>query len=258
MSEILDVVDVSLGYGEQSVLQDVNLRLAKGEICGIIGPNGAGKTSLLKAILDLEVWWKGRISVSGKDNRSLTRMERARLVSYVPQSYSQGAELTVEESVLLGRYPHRKPWSKDSRADLALAARCMESTDTWRLRSRLFTQLSGGEKRLVLIASALAQEPSLLLLDEPAAALDFRHQVELWLLLQQLASQGLTILLSTHEIGIASGFLSSIMVLAESRCVASGRPDQVLRSDLLSEVFGLRLSVTRHPEGSYVVLPKME
>lgn len=247
-----------MGYGGEAVLREVDLNLDRGDVCGIIGPNGAGKTSLIKAILDLDVWWDGNITISGKANDTLSRTERARLVSYVPQSYSQGAELTVEESVLLGRYPHRRAWSRDSVEDLEIAARCMRATDTWRLRSRLYTHLSGGEKRLVLIASALAQQPVLLLLDEPAAALDFRHQVELWLLLSQLASEGLTILLSTHEIGIASGFLTKMMVLAESRCVASGRPDQVLRSDLLSEVFGLGLSVEKHSGGSYVVLPRIE
>jgi iron complex transport system ATP-binding protein len=182
-------------------------------------------------------------------------MERAKMVAYVPQDTAPAGRLTVLESVLLGRHPHRRGWSADSPRDMEAAERAMEQTETAALRNRLFGNLSGGERRRVLIASALAQEPRLLLLDEPGAALDFRHRVNLWLLLGRLASEGLAVLVTTHETNVASAFLDVVLLLREGGHV-QGSPGEIFSPQLLSEVFGVDLSV-RRSGACWQVVPRL-
>jgi iron complex transport system ATP-binding protein len=253
----LKLSGVCAGYHGRMILEGVDLLLEPGGICGIIGPNGAGKSTLLKAVLDLGVDVTGTIEICGRDSASLSASERARLVSFLPQDYNPSSRLTAMETVLLGRHPHRSAWAGDSRLDLEAAASAMETTGIHGLAARVFAELSGGEKRLVLLAAALAQEPRLLLLDEPGAALDFRHQIGLWLLLEKLAGRGIAILVSTHEVNVASGFMTTAMVLGSGACIASGPPAEIFRPELLSSVFGVPLNVSRDDSsGSWVVLPR--
>lgn len=237
------------------MVSGLDLRLDSGRICGVMGPNGVGKSTVLKAVLDLGVDWSGEVRICGSDSKGMSRMERAKMVAYVPQDTAPAGRLTVLESVLLGRHPHRRGWSADSKADIEAAERAMEQTETAGLAHRLFGNLSGGERRRVLIASALAQEPRLLLLDEPGAALDFRHRVNLWLLLGRLASGGLTVLVTTHETNVASSFLHSVLLLCEGGHV-HGAPEEIFRRRLLSDVFGVELSVRRADSG-WQVMPRL-
>jgi len=249
---VLEIGALSAGYAARRVVSELSLELMPGEICGVIGPNGVGKSTLLRALLDLGPETTGSVRICGGDSAEMSRMERARLVAYVPQDSAPSPGLTAMESVLLGRHPHRRGWSGDSPHDLEVARRSMESTETWELRERPFGEISGGERRRVLIASALAQEPRLLLLDEPGASLDFRHRVNLWLLLGRLASRGLAVLVTTHETNVASAFLHRVLLLREGGHV-EGSPEEIFRADLLSEVFGVRLSVRRAGPGWQVV-----
>ena len=237
------------------MLSGLSLAVGEGEICGIMGPNGVGKSTLLKAVLDLGVDSSGSLEICGSDSRELSRMERARLVAYVPQESAPAFGLTSLESVLLGRHPHRRGWAGDSPRDMEVARRAMVSTETWLLRDRVFGTLSGGERRRVLIASALAQEPRLLLLDEPGASLDFRHKVNLWLLLGRLAGSGLAVLVTTHETNVASAFLHRVLLLGPQGHV-QGVPSEIFNRKLLSQVFGVELSV-RRVDGGYQVMPRL-
>jgi ABC-type cobalamin/Fe3+-siderophores transport system ATPase subunit len=249
---VLELGSLEAGYSNRMVISGLSLRLGPGEICGIIGPNGVGKSTLLRALLDLGPQTSGSVRICGRDSADLSRMERARMVAYVPQDSTPSPALTVMESVLLGRHPHRRGWASDSPRDREVARTAMESTETWGLRERLFGNISGGERRRVLIASALAQEPRLLLLDEPGASLDFRHRVNLWLLLGRLAGEGLAVLVTTHETNVASAFLDSVLLLRDGGHVR-GAPADIFRADLLSEVFGVRLDVRRAGPGWQVV-----
>lgn len=254
----LVVEGMSAGYGGNPVVSDVNFRLPVGSICGIIGPNGSGKSTILKGILDLGVEVTGDISICGRNTRSMSSIERALLTSFLPQDYNPYSRLTALETVLLGRHPHRRAWSGDSRHDIEISMASLETVGIPDLRNRIFAELSGGEKKLVLLAAALSQEPKLLLLDEPGSALDFRHQIGLWVLLEKLASNGIAILVSTHEVNVASGFMTSAIVLGGGSCIAFGPPAEIFRSSLLSSVFGVPLDVSRDPvSGSWVVLPRM-
>ncbi|MBD3277130.1 MAG: ATP-binding cassette domain-containing protein, partial [Candidatus Aegiribacteria sp.] len=160
--------------------------------------------------------------------------------------------------VLMGRHPYRSGWAMDSREDIRVAQEVMEETGILNLRDRIFSNLSGGEKRLVMLASALAQEPSLLLLDEPGSSLDFRHQLNMWLMLKKLSGRGIAILVSTHEVALAGRFLDSVLILDRGRSVAFGSPGEVFRPEVLSEVFDVDLHVTHDAaSNSWVIVPKM-
>ena len=251
----LTVEGLSAGYGGRSVLSGVSFRLEEGDICAMIGPNGAGKSTLLRAILDLGTLLSGVVEIAGRDSRRLSRPEMARLASFLPQEYNHGSRLTVLETVLLGRHPHRQPWSGDSDTDLGIAEECMELTGVAGLAGRPFCELSGGERRLVMLASALAQKPVLLLLDEPAASLDFRHQIEVWKLLGRLGAMGVSILASTHEIGIASRFATHMLAVADGGARAFGSPPSVCTGGILRDVFGVDLAVSQDGFGGFSVVP---
>ncbi|NOQ21509.1 MAG: ATP-binding cassette domain-containing protein [Candidatus Aegiribacteria sp.] len=255
----LSISNLSAGYGSIRILSDINLSIAPGEICGLIGPNGVGKSTLLRSILQIAVDSSGEISICGSRLSSLSNNQKARMVSYLPQNFNPQSRLTVAETVLLGRHPYRSGWALDSAEDLETAERCMLETDTWDLRDRIFSNLSGGEKRLVLLASALAQEPELLLLDEPGSSLDFRHQLNMWLLLKKLSSRGIAILVSTHEVAISGRYLDSVLVLSDGRSRAFGSPADVFTTEILSEVFNVNLLVSHdRATRSWVIVPEVK
>ncbi|MCD4702620.1 MAG: ABC transporter ATP-binding protein [Candidatus Aegiribacteria sp.] len=255
----LNIRDLSAGYGSNRVLFDINLSIVPGEICGLIGPNGAGKSTLLRSILQIGVDVSGEISICGSRMSSLSSNQKARLVSYLPQNFNPQSRLTVAETVLLGRHPYRSGWALDSGDDLETAEKCMLETDTWNLRDRTFSNLSGGEKRLVLLASALAQEPELLLLDEPGSSLDFRHQLNMWLLLKKLSRRGIAVLVSTHEVALSGRYLDSVLVLSRGRSRAFGSPTDVFTTEILSEVFNVDLLVSQdRATRSWVIVPEIK
>lgn len=245
---------MSVRYGgSPPVLEGLSFGLDRGEVCAMIGPNGAGKSTLLRGILDIGPVVEGFVSVCGMDSRALSRLERARLMSFLPQEYSHVSRLTALETVLLGRHPHRAAWEGDSSRDLSIALEAMTLAGVEHVRGRAFCELSGGERRLVMLASAIAQQPSVLLLDEPGSSLDFRHQADLWNLLHTLGTRGVTVLASTHELNTALRFVDRVLVVAEGRMAAFGPPEEVCTPELLGGVFGIPLDVARSPCGGWSV-----
>lgn len=246
---------LSAGYRGRIVLESVSFALEAGDVCAVIGPNGSGKSTLLRAVLDLGTERSGQVLIAGRDTRGLSRMEMARLVSFLPQEYNHYSRLTGMETVLLGRHPHRASWSLDSTADIEAALESMELTGVSHLSGRHFCELSGGERRLVMLASALAQKPSVLLLDEPAASLDFRHQIDVWRLLGRLGAMGVTVLASTHELGMASRSVTRMMAVSSGTCRAFGLPSEVCTGEVLGDVFGVNLAVAPDGFGGFSVIP---
>ncbi len=226
-----------------------------GEILGIVGPNGSGKSSLLKILSGLLPVGEGDVLLGGLSLQKRSQADIARLVAVVPQEYVQVFPFTVVETVLMGRFPHRtvRWWSMgigdETANDLACAHQAMIDTDVVSLADRLVSDLSGGERQRVMIARALAQEPKILLLDEPTAFLDINHQIEICSLIARLrAERRLTVVLVSHDLNVASQYCDRVLMLKEGELCRIGSPEETIRPDVLRMVYGCDVVVDAHPQ----------
>lgn len=236
-------------------LDHLSFHVDAGEILGIVGPNGSGKSSLLKILAGLLPTGEGDVRLGGVSLGKRSQPDIARLVAVVPQEYVQVFPFTVAETVLMGRFPHRSSrwWSMgigdETANDLACAHHAMVETDVLSLADRLVSDLSGGERQRVMIARALAQEPDILLLDEPTAFLDINHQIEICSLIEQLrAERRLTVVLVSHDLNVASQYCDRVLMLKEGRLCHIGPPDETIRPDVLRMVYGCDVVVDTHPQ----------
>jgi len=252
---LLELERVSFAYPARVsrrafALSEVSLRLAAGEMVGVIGPNSSGKTTLIRLLTRVLEPATGEIRLEGVPVGRLARTDLARRVGVVPQSAPAECPFNVGELVLMGRYPHGPGRYFESRQDHAAACTAMEATGVLELADLPLDHLSGGERQRALIARALAQEPRLLVLDEPTAHLDLRYQVEVASLLRRLnRERGLAILLVSHDVNLAGEVCDRLMLLAEGRAVATGPPEAVLEESLLSSVFGCDVVVDKVEPG---------
>lgn len=249
----LRIEDIHFSYGDRPVLHGVTLEVGRGVFTGLLGPNGSGKSTLTKILARVHVPSKGTVALEGTDLLSLPRREHAKRVAYVPQSSEVPFELTVRESVLLGRTPYMGLRPKP--ADIALVEESIERLDLGELRDRRLSELSGGQAQRALIARALAQEPEVLLLDEPTSALDLRYQVDTLSLVRQVTrEQGVAALIAIHDLNHAALFCDEIALLHGGSLVAWGAPEDAMRAETLSEVYGLPVHVERR-DGAVEVRP---
>lgn len=244
MTALLEMRGVGYGYGERRVLDGISLRVERGTAAALIGRNGVGKTTLLRLISGALRVGAGEILLEGRPLGGMSRKERAKLVALVPQQFEVPFEFSVEEIVAQGRSPYLGLLRGAGREDRLAVDRAMEMTDVSSLRGRVFNELSGGERQRVKIALALAQEPQLLLLDEPTQNLDIGRQVELMDLLGELRGRGITILASIHDLHLVPGNFGEVHLLGAGG-LRSGGAEEVLRPELLAEAFGC--SMGRHP-----------
>ena len=257
---ILQADKIGFSYNGTWVLRDVTFEIQAGDFVGLIGPNGSGKTTLLKLIDDILKPLEGTIRIHGTPVRQMKREALAKIVSVVPQESPMIFPFMVQEVVLMGRAPHLGKWRFEGEKDFAIMRRAMEMTDTLALAGRNMNRLSGGERQRVLIARALAQEPQLMLLDEPTAFLDIRHQVEFFNLIKTLnRNQSLTVMAVTHDINLASLYCDRIILLKEGRIRVSGRPAEVITEGHIQAVYDTPVTVDQHPvTGLPRVTPKRE
>src|SRR3989339_403504 len=245
---ILELERIGFQYGEKRVLQNITLTVARGEFFGILGPNGSGKSTLLNLIDGIRLPCEGEIRLKGIAPGRMRRKDMARLVAVVPQEASWVFPLTVEEIVLMGRTPHLGRLAFESERDLAVARSAMEATNLLPLASRLMETLSGGERQRVLIARALAQEPEVILLDEPTASLDIAHQIRTFDLIRSLSrSAGLAVVSVTHDMNLAALYCDRIALLEEGRLRSLGCPGEVITESHIREVYGVDVVVDHHP-----------
>ena len=210
---------------------------------GILGPNGSGKTTLLK-IVSAVLRGKGDIKLAGKPIHSYRRRELSRLFAVVPQESVIAFPYTVAEIVLMARATFHSPLAFEGEADLKVARESMEQTDTWLLADRYLHELSGGEKQRVMIARALAQQPKLILLDEPSAFLDLKHQVQILDLLRQLnREQGLTIVAALHDLNLAGHYFNRLVMLQGGKIYRDGTPGAVLTQQTIFDVYGVTVTI---------------
>src|SRR4029450_10058781 len=231
---MLRALDVSFTYGRPGrakpyVLKNVSLTADRGDLIGVLGPNGSGKTTLLKILAGALLPQSGGVTLEGRSMSEWSQREIARRVALVPQETYAPFDFSVLEIVLMGRFPHLGAFALEGPEDLAIAHRALAETGTADFSERLFNTLSGGEKQRVVIASALAQSPQLLLLDEPTASLDVGHQIEVQTLPRRLnADSGVTMVLSTHDLNLAAALCRRLILIRNGQVIASGSTDNVL------------------------------
>jgi iron complex transport system ATP-binding protein len=254
---MLAVDKLAFGFPGRTVGRDVSFSLGDGEVMCVLGPNGGGKTTLFRTLLGLLPPHGGSVSLEGVSLESLSRREIARSIGYVPQGHSAYFAFTVLEFVLMGRTAHVGVFSVPGRKDREVAERVLESLGIAALAQRPVTEISGGERQLALVARALAQEPRLLVLDEPTASLDFGNQVRVLQKISALAGTGISILFSSHDPDHA--FLTSqrALLLAEGRALEIGPPAQVIRPDSLQRLYGVSVEVLRLAGGRHACLPAL-
>ena len=235
-------------YRDVELFGGMDLQVAPGEMVGLIGPNGSGKTTLLRLLAGGLRASSGEVALEGRPVTSLDSREKARRVGVVSQESRMTYDFTVMETALMGRTPHLGILGMEGPEDVAAAVEALRRTGTLEFSGRLLSQLSGGERQLVLIARALAQQPRVLLLDEPTAFLDIRHRLEIYELLRSLnAERGLTIITTSHDINLAARYCRRIVLICGGRIRADGPPPEVFRADVLSDVYQTPLHVVTDP-----------
>ncbi len=253
MSE-LELTRVDAGYPGRSVLRDVSLALEPGEVVGLIGPNGAGKSTLLRAAAGVLRVRSGSVSLRGRSIASLARREIARSIAWLPQAQDTELAFTAREIVRMGRLPHLGPFAPGGARDEAAVEGAIRATGSEALADRAFPSLSEGEKQRVLLARCLAQEPSVLLLDEPTASLDVRHAWGLLRVVRERAEGGAAVLAAIHDLALAARTCDRVVVIDGGAIVADGAPDQALTADLVAQTFGMRARIEREEDGVVVTV----
>ncbi len=242
----LEAKGLYAGYREADVLKELNLKIETGDFFGIIGPNGSGKTSFIRALSKALRPRKGIVLLSGEDLYGLSSRQVARELAVVPQDSPADFDFSALEVVLMGRNPYLGRLKTASARDLEIVRGAMERANVWHLADRPVTELSGGERQSVIIAQALTQSPSLLLLDEPTQNLDIHHQLVLLQMLSEMCQEGLAVVMVMHDINLAAQYCQELIMILKGREFARGSPSEVLNSANILEVFGVDTIVTRH------------
>ena len=248
MTCLFRLENATVRYGSVEVLHSVSLTLHRSEFVAIAGPNGAGKSTLLSLIAGLTSPTSGACHFMNRRAAEWPRRDFARRVAVVPQTEPSEFPFTAEEVVYMGRMPHRTGMY-ETQADHTAVTNALAAAGMMSFRLRDFRTLSGGEKQRILLASALAQQPQVLLLDEPASHLDLQHQVSLHELLRDLSRQGLLVVAITHDLNLAGAYADRLVLMHQGRIRAQGIPVEVLRSELIEEVFQVRVELHHRPSG---------
>jgi iron complex transport system ATP-binding protein len=249
---MIELRDLTVRFGGHEAVRHASFAAEAGDWVVLIGPNGAGKTSVLRAMCGL-LPFEGEILVDGRDVRSLSRRELARIVAFVPQTPETPHELTVAEYVLLGRTPHIGYFAAEGTADRRAAASALDRLELSPFAERPLGSLSGGELQRVVLARALAQEAPILLLDEPTTALDLGRQQQALELIDALRTDGLTVVSTMHDLTLAGQYAARLLLLDRGVVVAEGTPEEVLSVANLSAHYDARVRVVQDEDGIFVL-----
>lgn len=241
------IANVEFAYEKESVLKDITFEIKKGEFCGIIGPNGSGKTTLIKVIARVLSPQKGNIFLEEKDIKKISPIEYARKVAYLPSRIEISFSYTVEEFVMMGRFPYTGRYGEITKKDREIVESVMEQFEINQYRKRKMWELSDGERQRVLISQVIAQQTPLILLDEPTSHLDIGHSYKIMDKLKEINRKGITVIVVLHELNIASEYCSHLLLLNEGYLFAYGTPEEVITYQNIENVYKTNVLVYKNP-----------
>jgi iron complex transport system ATP-binding protein len=255
---LMKLENISFTYETEPVLRDLSLSIQEQDFIGLIGPNGSGKSTLLKIMGAIMKPDSGSVRFKESPVAKINKKLFAQSVSWIPQDHPMVFPFKVSEIVLMGRHPYLSPLSFESEEDFEITRRAMETTMTSQFADRYFNEISGGEKQRVMIASALAQRPEMMLLDEPTAALDLKYQIQILNILKNLnTAHNMTLIMAMHDLNLAASFCNRLILLDEGQIVRDGTPEQVLEKDILERVYGIEIDLDAK-DGNIRVHPVIE
>lgn len=248
--ELLTLKNISLAYGDRTLLDTLNAGVVAGQLIGLLGPNGSGKTTLIKLMAGLLKPDAGEVFFQNKALPKIPRKQLGQEIAVLPQENSVGFSFSALEMVLMGRYPYLKNFQWESPQDLKIAREAMEQTNSWQFASQDIRELSGGERERVLLARALTQQPQLLLLDEPTTHLDLKHQQGIYTLLKRLnQEQGLTMVVVLHDLNFAMELCDEVWLLSQHGELQVGAPEMVLTPAQIASSFGVAVTAQKKASG---------
>lgn len=248
MNKILELDRIKSGYGKRVVLEDISFFVQKGEFIGIIGPNGCGKSTLLKTISGVIKPFEGKITIDSRDSGAFSIKDTAKLIAFVPQELFIPFSFSVLEIALLGRCPYLGRFQEPAKNDLEIVDQALRLTDSREFIDRFFDELSSGERQRVIIAKALAQEPTILLMDEPTSHLDITHQIKILDIVKKLnIERNLTVMIVLHDLNLASEYCGRIILLNEGRLHKIGTPQEILNYKTIEDVYKTVVLVNQNP-----------
>ena len=256
MSAVLEFKAADVGYPDRAVLSAISLQVQTGEVFAVVGPNGTGKSTMVKAASGILPASSGQVLLNGVDIQDMRPEQRARHIAVVPQATRIPPAFTAEQVVLTGRTPFHGWLDRENDHDYEVAFSAMQRTGTELFASRRMGELSGGEQQRVLVARALAQSPSILLMDEPTAHLDLRHQDQILSLVDELAAQNeLSVLIALHDLNLVARYSDRVALLSGGSILKTGDPKGVLTPEMLASAYGVAIHVMDHPlHGTPLVL----
>jgi ABC-type cobalamin/Fe3+-siderophores transport system ATPase subunit len=254
---LLAASGLTAGYGARTALQEIELKAEAGELIAVVGPNGAGKSTLLKVLGGLLEPWRGEVVIEGNALSRFDRRSLARIVASVAQENPIAFQFSVLEVVLMGRAPHLGAFHFETPHDVEVARAALEAFGLSSIAARPIQELSGGERKRVFLARAIAQEARIVLLDEPTAFLDLRHVAEIFVLFRRMCRErGTAVVATLHDLNVAALYSDHVMLLKEGACIAYGSPAEVLTAANLSAVYETEVYVGHHPvSGAIMIWP---
>jgi len=253
----IEVINLSFSYDDRLVLNDINFIAGDNQLLSVLGPNGVGKSTLFRCMLGLLKGYQGQILIDGKDLRDMNIKASAKLLAYIPQSHYPSFNFSVFDMVLMGTTVQVSAFSGPGKKQVKLVDQALERLGISHLKNRGYTQISGGERQLVLMARALVQEAKILILDEPTANLDYGNQVRVLTQIQALTKEGYTIIQSTHNPDQTFLFSDTVMAMKEGRIVAYGKPSDIFTEDLIQNLYAAEVNIkSLYEDKVRVCIPK--